>query len=71
MIESSRLTPKPHIDPPSLWTIHDVARYLSCSTKTVLALVRTENLPCFRLRSRLRFDRSDVLRWTRQRMEER
>jgi excisionase family DNA binding protein len=52
------------------WTIHDVAHYLRCSTKTVLALVRHEGLPGFRLRSRLRFVPGDVLQWARRRGKE-
>lgn len=53
----------------SLWTARDVANHLRCSTKTVLTLVRREGLPCLRLRSRLRFDPSDVLRWVAARKE--
>ena len=54
----------------SCWTIHDVARVLGCSTKTVRALVRSEGLIAFRLRSRLRFRRSDVARWVERRGRE-
>jgi excisionase family DNA binding protein len=53
-----------------LMTAQDVARYLRCSTKTVLALVRHEGLPGFRLRSRLRFVPGDVLQWARRRGKE-
>jgi len=52
------------------WTIHDVARFLGCSTKTVRALVRTEGLVAFPLRSRLRFLPSDVIRWAQRRGRE-
>lgn len=54
----------------ALWTIHDAARFLSCSTKTVRALLRHEGLPGFRLRSRLRFVPGDVLEWARRRGKE-
>lgn len=54
----------------SLWTVHEAAHFLRCSTKTVLALVRHEGLPGFRLRSRLRFVPGDVLEWARRRGKE-
>ena len=54
----------------TLLTAQEVAHFLRCSTKTVLALVRHEGLPSFRLRSRLRFQRRDVLEWARRRSEE-
>ena len=53
-----------------LLTVLEVASYLRCSTKTVLALVRHEGLPGFRLRSRLRFVPGDVLQWARRRGKE-
>lgn len=55
---------------PTLWTVHDAAGFLRCSTKTVLEVVRHEGLPGFRLRSRLRFIRGDVLDWARRRWKE-
>jgi helix-turn-helix protein len=51
------------------WTVNDVARFLGCSTKVVRALVRSEGLVAFRLRSRLRFLPSDVYLWARRRRE--
>jgi excisionase family DNA binding protein len=53
-----------------LMTVLEVASFLRCSTKTVLALVRHEGLPGFRLRSRLRFLPGDVLQWARRRGKE-
>lgn len=56
--------------PKRAWTVHDVARFLCVSTRTVRALTLREGLPCFRLRSRLRFLPCDVLQWARRRGKE-
>ena len=52
------------------WTVDDVAHFLRCSAKTVRTLVRLEGLPCFRLRSRLRFLPPDVRQWAAMRQGE-
>jgi hypothetical protein len=49
--------------PEQLWNVEDCARFLKVSTKTVRVLARREGLPCFRLRSRLRFLPPAVLQW--------
>jgi excisionase family DNA binding protein len=53
--------------PARLWTVEECAGFLQVSTKTVRVLYRREGLPGFRLRSRLRFLPSDVLRWIAER----
>jgi hypothetical protein len=53
--------------PEQVWDIEDCARFLKVSTKTVRVLVRREGLPCFRLRSRLRFLPPAVLQWAAMR----
>jgi excisionase family DNA binding protein len=52
-----------------LWTIAEVARYLRVHPKTVYKWVRDEGLPSIRIRSAVRFHRSDVLRWLAARKE--
>ena len=52
-----------------LLTVDEVAEFLQVHPKTVLRLVRSDDLPCLRLRSRLRFDPADVVRWVSARKE--
>lgn len=61
--------PKAPLDPPALWTSEDAARFFRVSTRTLRRLIYSQNLPCLRLGSRLRFVPADVLAWARQRKE--
>lgn len=54
---------------PQLLTVPDVARMLCLHEKTVYRLVRSGQLPCVRLGSRVRFHPTDVLRWLSARKE--
>ena len=44
-------------------TVREVASYLNCHYMTVYKLVRSEDLPAFRLGSDWRFRRSDLEKW--------
>ena len=46
-----------------LMTVREVASYLNCHYMTVYKLVRTGDLPAFRLGSDWRFRRSDLEKW--------
>ncbi len=46
----------------------ELARWLRISTRDVMLLVRREALPSRRVRGRLLFRRSEVIRWSRTRM---
>lgn len=62
----------PHVAdvPDHLWTASDAARFLQVSTRTLRRLIYSQNLPCLRLGSRLRFFPADVFVWLRRRKEE-
>lgn len=49
---------------PALLTLAEVAEFLAVSEHTVRRLVRARKLPCLRIGIQLRFDRTDLLRWT-------
>jgi len=52
-----------------LWTAKETARHLGIHVKTLYAWIRTRSFPCVYVGTRLRFDRSDVLRWISARKE--
>ena len=52
-----------------LWTVRELARFLGLHEKTVYRLVRSGDLPCVRVRNRVRFHPTDVLRWVSARKE--
>ena len=56
-------------DDGTLWTAKDAARHLLVHVKTVYKYHRTRGLPCVRVGGRIRFLRSDVLRWASARRE--
>lgn len=47
----------------SLWTVEDVARYLSCSTHSVRHYIVRHGLPVLHMGRLLRFDPSQVKDW--------
>lgn len=47
-----------------LLTLPEVALFLAVSERTVRRLVARRQLPCLRVGCQLRFDPSDLLRWT-------
>lgn len=49
--------------PEPLLTVPEVADLLRLKPKTVYEWVGKGRLPCFRLGGRIRFSRSEVLRW--------
>lgn len=53
----------------ALWTAQDAAEFLKVHVKTVYRFHRTRGLPCVRVGGRIRFLRSDVLRWASARRE--
>ena len=54
---------------PPLLTLPEVAAFLQVHEKTVARWVRSRQIACVRIGSRLRFDRQDVLRWVAARKE--
>jgi len=56
---------------PRLLTLPEVAEFLAVSERTVRRLVAERQLPCVRVGCQLRFDRSDLLRWTSARKGDR
>lgn len=51
-------------------TIPEVSAFLAVSERTVRRLVHARQIPCVRVGCQIRFDRSDLLRWTLARREE-
>ena len=51
-------------------TIPEVSAFLAVSERTVRRLVHARQIPCVRIGCQIRFDRSDLLRWTLARREE-
>lgn len=49
--------------PEPLWTVHDVAKYLSASTSYVYKCAERGVLPCRRLGALLRFVPAEVRHW--------
>ena len=62
-------TAAPHHGLTPLWTIAEVADYLRVNEKTIRRWINSQGLPCLRLGGRLRFNGSDILRWTSARQE--
>ena len=52
-----------------LLTIRETAAFLRISEKSIRRLIAHRRLPCVRLGRRVRFDRSDLLRWVSARKE--
>ena len=53
-----------------LWTVRDVAKFLSVHEKTIYDWAARGDLPCFRLGNRLRFSPTELTRWVSARKEE-
>jgi excisionase family DNA binding protein len=52
-----------------LWTVKELARYLSMSERWVHERTRRDEIPCYRLGTALRFDPQEVHGWMIQRRE--
>ena len=50
-------------------TVREVAHWLKLRPSTIYAWAASGKLPCLRLGSRIRFTRSDLLRWLEARKE--
>ena len=46
-----------------VFTVKEVAEYLNCSVSSIRSLVRTRNIPFFRIGSKLNFNREAVDNW--------
>jgi excisionase family DNA binding protein len=56
---------------PKLWTVREVAEYLSMSRLTIYQLLSQKRLPCVRISARcVRFDPRQIEAWVAERMEE-
>jgi excisionase family DNA binding protein len=47
----------------AMMKVHDVAQYLHCHEATIYRLIKKDEFPVIKVRSNLRFRRSDVERW--------
>jgi len=52
---------------PSVMNTREVAEQLGVSTKTVIDLINTDELPAYRIRRQWRIKRSEFERWIEQR----
>jgi excisionase family DNA binding protein len=58
-----RLNPKP-LERQKLWTVAEIAEYLSVEPRTVYVWVREKGMPARKAGDELRFDPDEVERWT-------
>ena len=46
-----------------VFTVKEVAEYLNCSVSSIRSLVRNKEIPCFRIGSKLNFNKEAVDNW--------
>jgi DNA binding domain, excisionase family len=51
------------VETKTIFNVTEVAEYLNCSTSTIRKLVRSKEIPLFRLGAKLNFDKSKIDEW--------
>ena len=65
-IEGSRATSRAENSNARLWTVSEVAEFLSRSKRSVYQLAAAGELPALRFGGHLRFDPADIRSWVRR-----
>lgn len=55
--------------PDEVLTLHEAAKLLHVSVKTLWSEARNEKVPCFKVGKQYRFIRDDILAWARAQAE--
>jgi len=61
------ITDSVHLEPPALWTVSEVARYLRLRPDTIRAMVRRNELPGTKIGRVWRFEPEAVRAWFHER----